>query len=204
MDDQCIFCQMIAGSVPTRTVYRDDKCIAILDINPASPGHVLIIPSEHVAIMPQLPDDLMGHLGVVAKKVSRALIKGLKAQGTTTFVANGVAGGQRAQHFMVHVIPRLPDDGIHFDLPKHELSEKQFLQVRAAIAPSIKTVLGFDVPGVEVRSDKEESADGIDTGDGSDGASENDGQGFEEDEAAIVDEKKGGSGLDELTDFLTK
>lgn len=107
---QCIFCQIIAGKVPSKKVYSDEKCIAVLDINPASKGHLLIIPKEHYAIMPQIPDKEIGHLFLVSKYLSQIMLKVLKVSGTNVFVANGAVAGQRAQHFMLHLIPRKEGD----------------------------------------------------------------------------------------------
>ena len=109
---QCIFCQIIAGKVPSKKVYEDDKCIAVLDINPAAKGHILLMPKEHYAIMPQMPEAEMSHLFLVSKYLSQLLLKVLKVGGTNVFVANGAAAGQRAQHFMLHVIPRKEGDKI--------------------------------------------------------------------------------------------
>src|SRR3989338_4668678 len=86
---QCIFCQIISGKIPSKKLYEDDSCLAILDINPATRGHLLILPKEHYAIMPQIPDKLMGRLMNVAKTLSKLLLKALRADGTTVFIANG-------------------------------------------------------------------------------------------------------------------
>jgi len=103
---QCIFCHIIAGKVPSKKVYEDDQVYAVLDINPAQSGHILLLPKEHYAIMPQLPADTLSHIFLVAKKLSNALLRVLDAKGSNILVANGVAAGQKAQHFMVHIIPR--------------------------------------------------------------------------------------------------
>ena len=102
---QCIFCQIIAGKVQSRKVYEDDKVIALLDINPANPGHILLLTKEHYSIMPQIPDDEIAHVFMAAKSLSNAMLKSIDAQGTNIIVANGIAAGQRAQHFMAHIIP---------------------------------------------------------------------------------------------------
>ncbi len=115
---QCIFCQIIEGKIQSRKVYEDDKVLAIFDINPANPGHLLLMTKEHYSIMPQMPDDEVAHVFMVAKSLSNAMLRGIDAQGTNIFVANGVAAGQRAQHFMVHIIPRKENDGINFALPQ--------------------------------------------------------------------------------------
>ena len=92
----CIFCHIIAGRVPSKEVYSDSKVKAILDINPANPGHVLILPKEHYMILPQVPEELIGYMGMVSKAISKACIRALKVQGTNVFVANGAAAGQKA------------------------------------------------------------------------------------------------------------
>ncbi|MEK6857207.1 MAG: HIT domain-containing protein [Nanoarchaeota archaeon] len=140
---QCIFCQIISGAVASKKVFEDDKVIAVLDINPGNPGHMLVIPKEHYSIMPQIPDSELEHFGMVAKGLSRSAISGLKAQGTTVFIANGVAAGQRAQHFMMHVIPRLEEDGIGIILPEKQVKGEDFEKIHAALVPVITKVLGF-------------------------------------------------------------
>src|SRR3989338_1535482 len=94
---QCIFCQIISGKVQSRKVYDDDLVVAILDVNPANPGHTLIMPKEHYSIMPQMPDEEVSHIFIVAKALSNASLRALEAQGSNIIVANGVAAGQKAQ-----------------------------------------------------------------------------------------------------------
>src|SRR3989344_100026 len=84
----CIFCQIISGKVQSKKIYEDEQTLGILDINPANPGHVLLMPKEHYAVMPQMSDPEIGHLFMVAKALSAAMLKSLKVQGTTIFVAN--------------------------------------------------------------------------------------------------------------------
>ena len=122
---QCIFCQIVAGKVQSRKVYEDDKVMAILDINPANPGHVLLLTKEHYSIMPQLPDDEVAHVFMAAKSLSNSMLRGIDAQGTNIIVANGIAAGQRAQHFTVHVIPRKDKDDVNFVLPQKTMEERE-------------------------------------------------------------------------------
>ncbi|MBI2140627.1 HIT domain-containing protein [Candidatus Woesearchaeota archaeon] len=127
---QCIFCQIILGKVQSKKIYEDDKSIAIMDINPANPGHVLLLPKEHYAIMPQLSEEEIAHIFMVAKTISNACLRALGVTGTNILVQNGVAAGQRAQHFMVHIIPRKENDGVPFQLPQKEVPEAALEQVR--------------------------------------------------------------------------
>jgi diadenosine tetraphosphate (Ap4A) HIT family hydrolase len=99
------------------------------------------MPKEHYAIMPQIPEKEMGHLFLVAKYLSQALLKVLKVSGTNIFVANGPAAGQRAQHFMLHLIPRKDGDKLleaEDKLVDHNLRGK----VKELIAPKLNALLG--------------------------------------------------------------
>ena len=122
---QCIFCQIISGKVQSRKVYEDEKVIALLDINPANPGHILLLTKEHYSIMPQIPDDEISHVFMAAKSLSNSMLRSIDAQGTNIIVANGIAAGQRAQHFMAHIIPRKENDGVNFVLPQKAMEQNE-------------------------------------------------------------------------------
>ncbi|MBI5389033.1 HIT domain-containing protein [Candidatus Woesearchaeota archaeon] len=119
----CIFCHIISGRVASKKVYEDETVIAILDINPLNPGHVLLMPREHYQIMPQIPDETIERVFAIAKNLSHAVLRALQVKGTNIFVANGAAAGQRAPHFMVHIIPRKEGDNVKiFSLPKQSIN----------------------------------------------------------------------------------
>lgn len=138
---QCIFCQIIAGKVPSKKVYEDDKCIAVLDIAPASKGHLLIMPKEHYAIMPQIPDKEIGHLFLVSKYLSQVMLRVLKVSGTNVFVANGAVAGQRAQHFMLHLIPRKEGDKL-LEVEEKLLPAELRTKVNDLIGKRLNALLG--------------------------------------------------------------
>ncbi|MBW2996935.1 HIT domain-containing protein [Candidatus Woesearchaeota archaeon] len=141
---QCIFCHIISGKVASKKIYEDEKCLAILDINPANPGHVLILPKEHYSIMPLMPEEEIAYLFRIAKKVSKAQIRGLKADGTNIFAANGAVAGQKAPHFMIHVIPRKENDGITvFNLPKNQINAEDQAKIRQAVKGKVNEQLGI-------------------------------------------------------------
>ncbi|MAF34901.1 hypothetical protein CMO91_03580 [Candidatus Woesearchaeota archaeon] len=108
----CIFCQIANGQVPAKKVYEDASFMAVLDINPANPGHVLLLPKTHTSVYPQLSESDSSGAGMLCKKISLAMIQGLGVQGTTIFVANGGVAGQRAPHLIIHVIPRMQGDNL--------------------------------------------------------------------------------------------
>lgn len=146
----CVFCHIISGKVKSRKVYEDDELIGVLDINPAAPGHVLLLPKRHVVILPQLTDPEIGHIAVVAKTVSKTLLKAFKAQGTNIFVANGAVAGQRAPHFMVHIIPRRENDGLSLVPPQNTISESDIMQIKARLMPKIQE--SFKLTDAQVQS----------------------------------------------------
>src|SRR3989338_7298488 len=121
----CVFCHIASGKVPARKVYEDDSCLAVLDINPASPGHMLLMPKEHFTVMFQVPEQLIGHVFIVAKGLSQASLQALQGKGTTIFAANGAAAGQRAPHFMLHIIPRSAGDSAGLYIPSRAFPEKE-------------------------------------------------------------------------------
>jgi len=139
---QCVFCHIISGKVQSKKVYEDEKALAILDINPANPGHVLLMPKEHYSILPQLPEDQIAHIFMVAKSLSNACLRALGAHGTNIIVANGVAAGQKANHFMVHIIPRKEEDGLVFDLPQKKIDQKKLSETKEKLAGRLAELMG--------------------------------------------------------------
>ncbi len=126
----CIFCKIIKNEIPSKKIYEDDYVSVIMDINPASEGHLLILPKEHFMIMPNMPEELIGHMFIVARELSQAILKTLDAEGTTIFAANGQIAGQKAPHFMIHIIPRNEDDGL-FEYNEIKLPEEKYEKLQA-------------------------------------------------------------------------
>jgi histidine triad (HIT) family protein len=101
----CIFCKIIAGELPAETVYQDDACIAIRDINPHAPKHLLIIPRRHldgIAAMTAADEGLIGHLFWAATQV--AAQEGIAASGYRLVINEGRDGGQAVPHLHVHLL----------------------------------------------------------------------------------------------------
>lgn len=130
---QCVFCQIISGAVPSRKVYEDDLVLAVLDIRPAAPGHVLIMPKQHAMMMPQLPPEVIARLGMTVKVLSKVLLQTFQCKGISLFIANGAAAGQRVPHFMMHLIPRHKDDGLPLQLEEQEVTEDFLRKLRAKL-----------------------------------------------------------------------
>ena len=137
----CIFCNIISGKIPSRKVYDDESALAVLDIRPAVKGHILILPKEHYAILPQVPEKEIAHLFSVAKHLSQVALQSLRSDGTTLFIANGPVAGQQAQHVMLHLIPRKEGDGLF--APEEKVLPKNLLpKVQAALQEPLQRALG--------------------------------------------------------------
>ena len=98
MEDNCIFCKIANGEIPSATVYEDETFRAILDLSPAAKGHTLILPKAHAAN---------------AKKLGAVLKEGLHADGLNVVQNNGEAAGQTVLHFHMHLIPRYSGDTVN-------------------------------------------------------------------------------------------
>ena len=110
--DDCIFCKIANGEIPSATVYEDSICRVILDVNPANKGHALIIPKEHFDNIYELDDDTAAHVFKVATKISKAYKKALDFDGLNIVQNNGEVAGQTVFHFHMHIIPRIKGDPV--------------------------------------------------------------------------------------------
>lgn len=122
--EQCIFCKIAAGEIPSATIYEDEDFRVVLDIEPASKGHALILPKEHYANLFELPDELAAKALVVAKKVITKMEKIVGCEGYNVVQNNGVAAGQTVFHFHIHLIPRYAEDGVNIKWEQGSLSDE--------------------------------------------------------------------------------
>ncbi|MBO4336807.1 MAG: HIT family protein [Lachnospiraceae bacterium] len=110
-DDNCIFCKIANGDIPSRTIYEDDDFRVILDLGPATKGHALILPKDHYADLFSLPDETAASVMKLAKKLAGQMKESLNADGFNLVQNNGSCAGQTVFHFHLHLIPRFEDDG---------------------------------------------------------------------------------------------
>ena len=109
--DDCIFCKIANGEIPSRTLYEDDKFRVILDLSPATRGHALIMPKDHASNLYELPEESAGAVMVLAKKLAASMNERLQCDGLNLVQNNGEAAGQTVSHFHLHMIPRYVNDG---------------------------------------------------------------------------------------------
>ena len=106
----CLFCGIVAGTVPAQIVLDDDVAVAFLDARPVFKGHVLVVPRQHFPTLPDLPADLVGPLFIRVRRLSAAVLPAFGAQGS--FVALNNIVSQSVPHLHVHVVPRTRGDGL--------------------------------------------------------------------------------------------
>lgn len=123
-DDNCIFCKIAAGDIPSATLYEDEDFKVILDIEPASKGHALIIPKEHYANLYELEDELAAKAFVLAKKMITKLTDILGCDGYNVLQNNGPAAGQTVFHFHMHLVPRYKDDTVQIGWKLGKLTDQ--------------------------------------------------------------------------------
>lgn len=109
--EDCIFCKIANGEIPSKTLYEDGDFRVILDLGPATKGHALILPKEHAENLYDLPDKTAAEVLVVAQRMARTMTDKLRCDGLNLVQNNGEAAGQTVHHFHLHLIPRYIDDG---------------------------------------------------------------------------------------------
>ena len=136
IDENCIFCKIANGEIPSKTVYEDDDFRVILDLGPATKGHALILPKDHYNDVYELPEDLTGKAFILAKKISLLLKKKLNCDGLNLIQNNGRTAGQTVFHFHIHVIPRYHDDHQHIGWNPQEISQEELEEIQKEIFES--------------------------------------------------------------------
>jgi histidine triad (HIT) family protein len=111
-DANCIFCKIIAGEIPSAKLYEDEQFMIMLDIGPASFGHVLLLPKDHYANVFEMPEEVLCKAVCLAKEWGEKLVKALGADGLNLVQNNGLAAGQTVFHYHMHLIPRYENDGV--------------------------------------------------------------------------------------------
>lgn len=108
-EENCIFCKILSGDIPSRKVYEDDDFCVIMDASPATRGHCLILPKEHYANLFEMPEELLAKVMPLARKIGTVISDRLGCDGMNIVQNNGEAAGQTVHHFHMHMIPRYED-----------------------------------------------------------------------------------------------
>lgn len=128
--DDCIFCKLANGQIPTNSIYEDDDFKVILDLAPATRGHALILPKEHADNLFELPDETAAKAIVLAKKLGKTMKEKLGFDGFNLVQNNGTVAGQTVFHFHLHMIPRYEKDEQTIAWEPREVSAEELSEVK--------------------------------------------------------------------------
>ena len=132
--DDCIFCKIAAGEIPSKTIYEDEKYRVILDLGPATRGHALILPKNHYANLFELPEEDAKEVICLAKKMATIMKDKLGCDGFKLVQNNGEAAGQTVFHFHMHLIPRYENDGQEIGWKPGSPSQDELEEIKKQIA----------------------------------------------------------------------
>ncbi len=123
--EDCIFCKIANGQIPSKTIYEDEEFRVILDLGPATKGHALILPKEHAKDLYELPKETASRVLLLAKEMAGRMAEKLHCDGLNLVQNNGEAAGQTVLHFHLHLIPRYLNDGLDMKWTHGEPSQEE-------------------------------------------------------------------------------
>jgi histidine triad (HIT) family protein len=134
---ECVFCRIVAGSIPASVVHEDAETLAFMDLGQVNPGHVLVAVKRHAQDIYALDERQAAALYGAASRVARAIREAFAPQGLSVYQANGKAAGQTVFHLHLHLVPRYEGDGMNLtwpvkNPPREEL-EEHAARIRNAI-----------------------------------------------------------------------
>jgi histidine triad (HIT) family protein len=111
MSEDCIFCQIVDGEIPSHTVAESDTAYAFLDVNPLTRGHTVVIPKAHHERVGDMPADIAGGVFELVNEITPAVQAAVDTSASTVAINNGEDAGQEVPHVHCHIVPRSPGDG---------------------------------------------------------------------------------------------
>ena len=136
-NDNCIFCKIANGVIPSNTLYEDDLFKVILDLNPVTKGHALILPKNHFDDLLSIDEETGSKVLMVASKIATAMKKTLKCDGVNILQNNGEAAGQTVFHLHFHVIPRYVGDTVNLEWETGKPSDDELKTIAEEIRAGI-------------------------------------------------------------------
>lgn len=131
--EDCIFCKIANGEIPSKSLHEDKDFRVILDLGPATKGHALILPKEHYANLYELPENTAAEAMKLAKLMAARMTEKLHADGFNLVQNNGEAAGQTVMHFHLHLIPRYKNDGQHILWNPGTVSQEELEEIQKQI-----------------------------------------------------------------------
>lgn len=136
---ECLFCSIMQGKLETVKIYEDADILAVLDIYPASKGHMLIFPKQHFQFMHELPDQLLNKLFIFVKIAEPILRELTNSQGISIYIVQGV--DQKVPHFCINLIPRFKDDKLNFEWPRQKANKDELKKLGEEIREKAEKIV---------------------------------------------------------------
>lgn len=128
--DNCIFCKIIAGEIPSAVIFEDEEFKAILDRFPGNIGHVLVLPKKHYSNIFDIDEDVTGRLFRLATKIAKNMKEVLGFEAMNVVQNNGSLAGQTVHHFHLHLIPRYENDKVQIKWEQLDLTDEQIAEIQ--------------------------------------------------------------------------
>jgi histidine triad (HIT) family protein len=133
MAEDCIFCKIVAGELPSETVQEDQHTVAFMDVNPWTRGHALVIPRNHSPNIYEVGDEDLRHTAIAAKQLAVRVKERLRCDGVNLLNASEPAAWQSVFHFHMHVIPRYDGDPLELPVRPRQAEPDELAAVAAEI-----------------------------------------------------------------------
>jgi len=121
--DECVFCKIVAGQIPSTKIYEDDIILAFLDIGPISDGHTLVVPKQHFEKLHECSGEILGQISCCLGRIAKVVAEVMEADGYNVLCNNGRAAGQLVDHLHFHIIPRKSGDGVFNRWPSYKYEQ---------------------------------------------------------------------------------
>lgn len=138
MADDCVFCRIVRGEIPSQKVFENDQVVAILDIGPIAPGHTLVIAKPHVEAFTDLAPELLAELSRRTQEIARGVLRAMGAPGFNLLMNNHRCSGQAIPHVHWHIIPRKDGDGVRFNWAPNKYEGDQMARTADAIRQALR------------------------------------------------------------------
>jgi histidine triad (HIT) family protein len=134
----CVFCRIVKGEIPSARIFESNSAIAFLDVAPAAKGHALVIPKKHFETLFDVPEKDLREIIVAVKNVASAVVDAAEADGFNIIQSNGVSAGQVIPHVHFHIIPRKQGDELSFEWGHIELDKEELEALREKVKNRIR------------------------------------------------------------------
>ncbi|MFW9849294.1 MAG: HIT family protein [Candidatus Thorarchaeota archaeon] len=139
--DDCIFCKIVKGEIPSSVVFEDEYCIAFMDVFPIREGHTLLVPKQHFTNLLDVDPDIAAHLGKKLAELTQRIHRVYGPIGILNVAANGAEAGQEVPHLHFHAIPRSENDDFRFQFPENYRDEMASRETLDKVASALKNAI---------------------------------------------------------------